>query len=679
MRMKKYIQGESRHQLVLFPDKLDSLVSEDSDVRVIDAFVESLDMNELGFEKPKRSNAGAPKYNPKDMLKLYIYGYSKKIRSSRKLEELTRTNVEVMWLINKLNPDFRCISDFRKDNIENLKEVFFQFNIICKNIGILSLEKISQDGTKIRAVNSKERNFTQNKLDDRIAHIKEEIEKILRDLEKSELEEAPEKLIKLDELKGRKKEYELYLKEMESKGVNQKSLTDKDSKLMKTGEEFNVCYNTQVQVDVKSHLVTNYEVTDKPADFGTMSSIVEESEKVYNEKIKVNITDNGYSDRKDMISLLENGTRPEVTPVKGKESFELETKYEENEITEEELKSENVEDIKKCLRAGKIPEVYKDSIEKIEVKEVTRTIHTDEVNDEIVDELSEEELRDKAMEEGIFIRDKKTNKVYCPGGCILRQKAQYEDGTIKYCNKLGCKNCKNPCTTARFREVSMAKNQTILVPRNSKEIANKTKEKKEEKQVDNETSKQAFDISSFKGVENREYSEDMSIEDILISMCNEDREVITTEDENILSTTENDENVLSTKLADEGDDKTKITKPKKRRIKEKVVIITYKVNKEDLKQRMSTSEHCHGTMKRADDCSYFLLKGKNKVNGEMALYYTASNIRRAINMVGAPKMLEELTKETCNSAKSMIKNKVEETLANSIAFYQKLCNNLSIV
>ena len=149
-KMAKYIKGISRGQACLFPERIDDYVEKENEVRVIDAFVESLDMEELGFERANPKETGRPGYDPRDMLKLYLYGYKSKIRSSRNLEKACRTNVEVMWLMKKIVPDFRCISDFRKESKGKLKEVFKEFIFICKSENLISNE-ISQDGVKIKA------------------------------------------------------------------------------------------------------------------------------------------------------------------------------------------------------------------------------------------------------------------------------------------------------------------------------------------------------------------------------------------------------------------------------------------------------------------------------------------------------------------------------------------------
>ena len=170
-----YIKGESRGQLTLLPESLEDYVTEDNPVRVIDAFVDGLDIKSMGFTKHTPSKDGRPGYDPRDMLKLYMYGYLNKIRSSRKLRTECSRNVELMWLLGKLVPDFRCIADFRKDNAEAIKKVFREFTILCNKLNLIGKELIAIDGSKFKAVNSKDNNFTKGKLTDRITWIDEKI------------------------------------------------------------------------------------------------------------------------------------------------------------------------------------------------------------------------------------------------------------------------------------------------------------------------------------------------------------------------------------------------------------------------------------------------------------------------------------------------------------------------
>lgn len=550
--MGKYIKGIDRGQLVLFQETIEDMIKADAEVRVIDAFVEMLDLKELNFTKSETNKNGTNHYDPKDLLKLYLYGYRNRVRSSRKLEQLCKTNIEVIWLIGGLKPNFRTISDFRKENTKGLKEVFKKMVLVCSELGLVS-GRFSQDGVKIEAVNSKDKNFTLNKLDDRIKALEEKIENYLKELEESDKQEEG-KLIKLEELNNRLKKYESMQKELENSKENQISLTDKESRLMKNNGKFSVCYNNQILEDMDNHITVDYQISSNPADVGSMNELVSDAKEWLGfDSVVTNTTDKGYNDRKDMAKCLERGIIPEVTLPKGQEYYELEIKYEEKEITEEEMQSEASRDIKKVLRSGNIPEAYKDYISDIEVVEKIEYETVEEVA-ETKTEINTEDLRDMAMLEKCFVRDIKSDKVYCPEGEILRKKSQNKGG-IKYCNKEACKNCKNPCCNAMFKEVTFQKGQ--VVSGQSKELKNKMNPKAKRKQK-----------------------------------------------------------------------------------KKKVVRFKLTPKIEDLKQRMGVSEHPHGTMKRSDGFSYFLLKGKEKVDGEMGLYYCASNLRRVINILGIKTLLE---------------------------------------
>ena len=543
--MERYIKGINRNQVMIEAESLDDKIEADNEIRVIDAYVDSLDMKKLKFKRAETKNVGTLGYDPRDMLKLYLYAYKRKIRSSRKIEEACRINIEVMWLVNGIRPNFRSIADFRKDNIEAFRKVFVEFNIICKNMDLIT-GKVSQDGVKIKAVNSKDKNYTLNKLDDRIERIQEKIEYYLRKLdEKDKVEE--EKLVDIETMKKRKEEYEKIRKELEESGNKQKSITDPESKLMKNNGKFDVAYNNQVVVDVNSHIISGYEVSDSPADVGKINEVGEKIQEELGLEIITNVTDKGYNDRKDMMKSLENGIIPQVTPQEEVEEIELETEYEEKEISEEERKSRKKEDIKKCIRAGVIPEAYKEVISEIKIEEREEVVLSAEEEEK---SYPQGELKDYAMENNCFVRDKETGRVYCPMGEILREKSKHRDGK-KYCNKLACKNCKNPCTEAKFKEVVFKEGQVTVGEKNKK----RKKTKKEKKKI-------------------------------------------------------------------------------------KKVVLKLKIDKELLSLRMGTSEHPHGTMKRWDGFDYFLLKGKKKVEGELAIYYCATNIRRAINILGIAKVIE---------------------------------------
>jgi transposase len=185
-----FIKGEDREQAIMFPDTIDSYIDENSAVRVIDAFVNSLDLSALSFSRHEPNATGRPPYSPKDILKLYVYGYMNRIRSSRRLEAESKRNLEVIWLLNKLSPDHKTIANFRKDNKKSLKNVFKSFVKICIELDLYGKELAAIDGSKFKAVNSKERNFTKGKLEDRIKRIDTKIDEYLKELEEMDNSET---------------------------------------------------------------------------------------------------------------------------------------------------------------------------------------------------------------------------------------------------------------------------------------------------------------------------------------------------------------------------------------------------------------------------------------------------------------------------------------------------------
>ena len=455
-----YKTGMNRSQLFL--SSLDEFVSPDSPARVIDAFVDTLDLSNFNYSSP--SKRGNRPYNPSDLLKLYLFGYYQGIRSSRKLMHQCKVNIEFMWLLNNLTPDHRTISDFRKDHASLLKDIFFKFNLDCKKLNILS-NYISQDGTKLKAVNSKANNFTFSKIDDRKKRIQDHIDSYLKDAELLDsLDDKEELLSKVDLYQSKLDTLNAYESDMLKNGLSQKYLTDPDSKLMKDNGKFTVGYNNQVCVDMKSHLVSNFQISSNPADIGSISSVSKETKDIYGFDILTNVTDKGYADRHDMMNALENGIIPQVTPSKDSNGFTLETDFEDNIITDKIKSSSNSDDIKKCLKAGIIPDVYNDYISSIEVKDV---VEYENSLDNEISSLSEDELRDIAINEHCFSRFLPSNKVFCPMGEILRQKSKTPSG-IRYYNKLACKNCKNPCTASLFKIVYFSNGKSFVGRSSSK-------------------------------------------------------------------------------------------------------------------------------------------------------------------------------------------------------------------
>lgn len=310
--MSHHIKGQSRTQATLFPEALDDFVTDENPVRVIDVFVDELDLLSLGFSKVKAKVTGRPGYHPATMLKLYIYGYLNRIQSSRRLERETQRNVELMWLLERLTPDFKTIADFRKDNGKGIKNVCRQFVELCRQMNMFTDGVVAIDGSKFKAVNAKKNNFTPKKAKDQIARIESNISKYLSRLDSADANDRGETNTslmkdKLAWLKSRLSE----LKELE-KAVNehpdkQLSLTDPDARLMKTDSmSRNVCYNLQSAVDTKHHLIVSHEIT-MGADRGQLSPVTKQVQKALHRKDIRVIADKGYFSRNDIKATQDLG------------------------------------------------------------------------------------------------------------------------------------------------------------------------------------------------------------------------------------------------------------------------------------------------------------------------------------------------------------------------------------
>jgi transposase len=276
----EYISGTPREQIMLFPEVVDDYISTDNPVRFIDAFVDSLDLKDLGFNKTELASTGRSPYNPATLLKLYIYGYLERIRASRRLERETHRNLELRWLLQNLQPDHKTISDFRKDNKTALRNVTRQFIILCKSMDLFGGNLVGIDGSKFRAVNSKDRNYTKKKLKAQIKQIDEDIESYLKELETNDDQDHKSSSLNTNELNKKIKSlterlqrYQSFIDDIEQENIEQKSLTDSDSRLMKTRNGTNVCYNVQVAVDNKHKLIVENDVTNDANDRYNLSPI----------------------------------------------------------------------------------------------------------------------------------------------------------------------------------------------------------------------------------------------------------------------------------------------------------------------------------------------------------------------------------------------------------------------
>src|SRR5207342_2196784 len=253
--MKRFVEGEDRSQVTLLPECLDDFVVEDNPVRVIDVFIDELDLTGLGFDGVAPADTGRPAYHPAVLLKIYVYGYLNRLQSSRRLERETQRNVELMWLTGRLSPDFKTIADFRKDNGAAIRAVCRQFVELCRQLGLFTRAVVAIDGSKFKAVNNRDKNYTVAKVTGRMEQVDASIARYLRALDRSDREEgdvAEDKSVRLTEkIAGLRRQMQA-LKEMEQTVQDapdqQVSLTDPDARSMATSGKgtATVGYNVQI-------------------------------------------------------------------------------------------------------------------------------------------------------------------------------------------------------------------------------------------------------------------------------------------------------------------------------------------------------------------------------------------------------------------------------------------------
>lgn len=316
-----YIEGQDRNQIIMFPESIDEYISDDNSVRVIDAYVEQLDMEKLGFQRTTAPVMGRPPYSPKDLLKLYLYGYLNRVRSSRRLEHEAIRNIEVIWLLKKLKPDFKTIADFRKDNKKALKAVFRDFTKLCDEWNLFGKELVAIDGSKFRASNSKRNNYSAKKLERHIKYIDEKIENYMRELDEGDTTEtcdrkpdASEIKEKLQQLRERKNKYEKYKEHLDKTGENEISTTDPNARLMcNNNNNVDVSYNIQTTVDSKHKIIVDFKVSQKPNDLGELDNMALRAKKLFKGKEFEALADKGYYKAEDLKKCVENGITPYVT------------------------------------------------------------------------------------------------------------------------------------------------------------------------------------------------------------------------------------------------------------------------------------------------------------------------------------------------------------------------------
>ena len=315
-----HISGFERSQILLLPEAVDDYVGADNPVRFIDAFVDELDLAAAGFSRVEPKATGRPGYSPADLLKLYIYGYLNRVRSSRRLEMESHRNIEVVWLLRSLKPDFKTIADFRRDNRAAFRSVFREFVLLCRRLDLYGRELLAVDGTRIKAVNNKDRNFTRNSLQDFIRAADERLDDYLRRLDEGDIEEGgtgggartknlAEKIEALRQKRGR---YGAMLADLERTGENQISLTDPDSRAMAAHTKVGVGYNIQIAVDAKNKMIVEQAVTNQVVDMGLLKETAESARAILDvENIDV-VADRGYFKIEDIEACEKAGLTPHV-------------------------------------------------------------------------------------------------------------------------------------------------------------------------------------------------------------------------------------------------------------------------------------------------------------------------------------------------------------------------------
>lgn len=314
--MSHHIKGQSRLQSTLFPEAIDDFVSKDNPIRVIDVFVNQLDLLALGFEAVNAKLTGRPGYHPAMMLKLYIYGYLNRIQSSRRLEKESHRNVELMWLLERLRPDFKTIANFRKDNGKGIKNVCRKFVELCRQLNMFDDSVFAIDGSKFKAVNNKSKNYTPSKVQFHIDRVEKSIEKYLSQMDTKDGDEkdidTTVSTSKLAWLEARLVELKALEKEVNEHPDKQVSQTDPDARLMKTHHmERQVCYNVQSAVDTKHHLIVEHDVT-MTVDRGQLTLVAAQVQKTLGKKNITIIADKGYFSRNDIKATQDLGMTANV-------------------------------------------------------------------------------------------------------------------------------------------------------------------------------------------------------------------------------------------------------------------------------------------------------------------------------------------------------------------------------
>jgi len=308
--MKRFIEGASRAQATLFPERLDDWIAEDNPVRAVDAFVDELDLTKLGFEGAEPATTGRPAYHPGTLLKIYIYGYLNRLPSSRRLEREAQRNLELIWLTGRLAPDFKTIADFRRNNGPGIRQACRQFVQLCRQIGLFEQALVAIDGSKFKAVNNRDKNFTPRKLKARQQQLDESIARYLADLDRADRDPSlvPEERVehlkeKLATVRAQMKRLEAIGRQLEVAPDQQISLTDPDARSMATSGRGTgmVGYNVQAAVDAEHHLIVEHEVVNEGHDRRQLSPMARQTKDTLGAEDLTVVADRGYFNGEEIL------------------------------------------------------------------------------------------------------------------------------------------------------------------------------------------------------------------------------------------------------------------------------------------------------------------------------------------------------------------------------------------
>lgn len=315
-----YIEGEDRHQFYLLPNTLEDFVEEENPVRVIDAYVDSLVLEKLGFQVYSGTKAGQKPYRREDLLKLYLYCYMNGIRSSRKMESETKRNIELMWLIGKLQPDHGTLSAFLKNNQAAIKKLFKEFTLMLKGFGLIDGQLVAIDGTKLKANCSKKQHYNANILSTKLEYIDEKINAYLRDfLVEDNRQKKQEITEKLEVYQERMNKLQVIQQELKETGGKQLCVTDPDAKSMKNNGKHEVCFNVQTAVDSKYKLIVDCDTVNDVNDQGQLSNMVQKTKRVFRDQKITIVADTGYYNYLEIIDVVDKSTELLIKPQKGKQ------------------------------------------------------------------------------------------------------------------------------------------------------------------------------------------------------------------------------------------------------------------------------------------------------------------------------------------------------------------------